>query len=200
MMARNESKNSFLKYITLDSVAGALLMCAIGLVFIILPKTSSDTLCTISGILFIVMGIVAIAGRVFFERHFSVFSLVIGALFIVCGIMCIANPALVQSVLMVFFGLLILFNALVFLINRLDYIRARIPGSVAIIVFSAVLSLCGLAVIFAPYEVVIFFVGWLILFDGLATLILTIVFNHNLKNMSNSYYDNSILNVRNLNQ
>lgn len=132
----------------------SIISIAIGIAFLIFPKTSLSTLCLITGILTVIYGLAKIVGY-YSDDAFCLafqFDLALGVLALIFGIILIVRPKYIVSFFPVLMGIAILTSGLfTFQTSR----ESKIFGIKYWLVLSIVSVFCvgiGLVLIFNPFE------------------------------------------------
>ena len=138
----NEIKRQ-IKIAKWDKVITALLAIIIGVLFIVLPDSSSDVLCAISGIVLMVAGVVAIVAFASYGFFFSGHALISGIALLLAGLFCIVNPNVVKDLLTVIFGIFIVIDGSTSIADSIECARAHVEGWVGMLILSVVTVVLG---------------------------------------------------------
>ena len=173
----NEIKRQ-IKIAKWDKVITALLAVIIGVLFIVLPDSSSDVLCAISGIVLMVAGVVAIVAFASYGFFFSGHALISGIALLLAGLFCIVNPNVVKDLLTVIFGIFIVIDGSTSIADSIECARAHVEGWVGMLILSVVTVVLGGLVMFGPFDTVMIFAGISLIIDGICDIIMICVFSH----------------------
>ena len=156
----NEIKRQ-IKIAKWDKVITALLAVIIGVLFIVLPDSSSDVLCAISGIVLMVAGVVAIVAFASYGFFFSGHALI-------SGIVIDGSTSIADSI---------------------ECARAHVEGWVGMLILSVVTVVLGGLVMFGPFDTVMIFAGISLIIDGICDIIMICVFSHKVREAKKILHD-----------
>ena len=184
----NEIKRQ-IKIAKWDKVITALLAVIIGVLFIVLPDSSSDVLCAISGIVLMVAGVVAIVAFASYGFFFSGHALISGIALLLAGLFCIVNPNVVKDLLTVIFGIFIVIDGSTSIADSIECARAHVEGWVGMLILSVVTVVLGGLVMFGPFDTVMIFAGISLIIDGICDIIMICVFSHKVREAKKILHD-----------
>ena len=164
----NEIKRQ-IKIAKWDKVITALLAVIIGVLFIVLPDSSSDVLCAISGIVLMVAGVVAIVAFASYGFFFSGHAL--------------------KDLLTVIFGIFIVIDGSTSIADSIECARAHVEGWVGMLILSVVTVVLGGLVMFGPFDTVMIFAGISLIIDGICDIIMICVFSHKVREAKKILHD-----------
>ena len=152
------------------------------MLFIVLPDSSSDVLCAISGIVLMVAGVVAIVAFASYGFFFSGHALL-------AGLFCIVNPNVVKDLLTVIFGIFIVIDGSTSIADSIECARAHVEGWVGMLILSVVTVVLGGLVMFGPFDTVMIFAGISLIIDGICDIIMICVFSHKVREAKKILHD-----------
>lgn len=176
----NELKKAF-RRCKWDSILAAALAIIVGILFIALPSTSANVLCTIAGVLLIVIGIFAIAAFVAGGFLLGGYSLIMGIAFLLSGLFFLIHPELIKGILTVLFGIFIVADGASTLVDSIYCAKARVGGWFWLLLLSLVSIVLGCIVTFGTFDTVMMFAGISLVVDGVGDLLITLFFSHKIK-------------------
>lgn len=184
----NEIKRQ-IKIAKWDKVITALLAIVVGVLFIVLPDSSSDVLCTISGIVLMTAGVVAIIAFASYGFFFGGHALISGIALLLAGLFCIVNPNVVKDLLTVIFGIFIVIDGSTSIADSIECERAHVDGWVGMLLLSIITVVLGVLVMFGPFDTVMIFAGISLIVDGLCDIIMICVFSHKIREAKKLLHD-----------
>lgn len=176
----NELKKAF-RRCKWDSILAAALAIIVGILFIALPSTSANVLCTIAGVLLIVIGIFAISAFVAGGFLLGGYSLIMGIAFLLSGLFFLIHPELIKGILTVLFGIFIVADGASTLVDSIYCAKARVGGWFWLLLLSLVSIVLGCIVTFGTFDTVMMFAGISLVVDGVGDLLITLFFSHKIK-------------------
>ncbi len=177
------------KWMKWDRIITAVLAIALGLLFVLLPEGSANTLCTLSGVLLVAAGVTAIAAFIAYGYFFSGYSLVAGILLILAGIFCFVSPGTVQGLLTVILGVFILLSGSASLVDAIACARAKAQGWLVMLLLSLLVIVLGAVVMLGTFDTIMIFAGCSLMVDGVCSLVLTLVFSRRIREARRQLHD-----------
>lgn len=171
----------FFQKIKLEVIVTAVLAIILGILFIVMPNESADTLCTVSGILLICAGVVAIVAFIAYGFVFGGYLLILGIALILSGIFCLTYPVIVTELLTIIFGIYIIVDGTTSLIDSIYCARAHIKGWIFLTLLSIVAIALGTVVMFGTFDTIMIFAGYCLIIDGICDIIEVTLFSHKIK-------------------
>lgn len=159
-----------------------------GLVLLLWPDLSLQTLCYVLGTMFIVFGLTHIVLYFIKDRMTSILQmdLVSGVYGIAAGIFVLVKPRLVIELLPFFAGILMILGAVIKLQNALDLKRLMFGRWYLALAAAAVMLGLGIILVLNPFEtmrVIVILMGAGMLVDGLVNIFNMIMINHMVRKM-----------------
>ena len=165
------------KKIKWDRIITAVLAIIIGALFIALPEKSANVLCTISGIMLALVGVVSFIASFAFSTGMDRYSLMLGIALILAGAFCIVRPASVMSILAAIFGIFIVIDGTITLIDSIDCARAKVKGWFLIMLMAILSIALGAVVMFVGSETLMYIAGIGLILEGVIDIIIISVFS-----------------------
>ena len=168
-----------LKSIRNSFLAASLLYIALGLVLIVFPGISLNLVCMIIGAVTLIYGITRIVNAVKSDGLYgSRFDLFVGVLLALFGVFLLFTPSFIVSLIPLVLGLYILVDAAVTIKKALDMKALGFEKWWITLAIALVLAVFGLLMVFNPFgagEVFVIFIGVGFVWDGVSTLVNTIL-------------------------
>ena len=171
----------FFQKIKLEVIVTAVLAIILGILFIVMPNESADTLCTVSGILLICAGVVAIVAFIAYGFVFGGYLLILGIALILSGIFCLTYPVIVTELLTIIFGIYIIVDGTTSLVDSIYCARAHIKGWIFLTLLAILSIALGTVVMFGTFDTIMIFAGYCLIIDGICDIIEVTVFSHKIK-------------------
>lgn len=171
----------FFQKIKLEVIVTAVLAIVLGILFIVMPNESADTLCTVSGILLICAGVVAIVAFIAYGFVFGGYLLILGIALILSGIFCLTYPVIVTELLTIIFGIYIIVDGTTSFIDSIYCARAHIKGWIFLTLLAILSIALGTVVMFGTFDTIMIFAGYCLIIDGICDIIEVTVFSHKIK-------------------
>lgn len=174
MNTNNRIRAAKLGYIIVSA-----LLCALGIVLIVMPDFSASVLCHLGGLLMILFGLVKIVGYCSKDLYRLAFQydLALGILLLALGAVFLLRANIMVYLIWIFLGVFILSDALLKIQIAID---SRVFGIRQWwLIFSAAIAtgIIGFLLIFCPSEsrqTVMILLGVSLLFEGILNLITTL--------------------------
>ena len=170
-----------IKKIKWDRIITAVLAIIIGGLFIALPKTAETILCTISGIMLILVGVVSFIASFAFSTGMDRYSLMLGIALMLAGVFCIVRPNDVMTILAAIFGIFIVIDGTITLIDAIDCARAKIKGWFLIFLIAIASIAVGAVVMFVGADTMMWIAGIGLILEGIIDIIVIAVFSARIK-------------------
>lgn len=168
-----------LKSIRNSLILTSVLYLALGLVLILFPGATLDLACILAGVVTLVYGAVRILSYFRDGGGYSKrFDLFIGVMLAILGVILLVSPHFIVPFLPFALGIYILVDSFTAMKKALDMKALGFQRWWISFLAAAVLAALGLVMIFRPIAVVtssIAFIGAVFVFDGVYTLVNTIV-------------------------
>ncbi|MGN1126722.1 MAG: HdeD family acid-resistance protein [Ruminococcus sp.] len=172
-----------------DFIYTALALIAVGVLFVVLPKSSATLICYITAGLMCVWGIIKLMMylRSGVGEAFGSFGLVTSVSLIIGGIAIFINPEFFAGVIATIFGCAMIVDGVLKVQYAIDL--SRIGGKYwwVVLIVAAVFIAAGLIVVFNPFfgaVAIMAFLGVALIVDGISDLITASYVSRVLKNFS----------------
>lgn len=159
-----------------DFIYTALALIAVGVMFVVLPKSSAALICYITAGLMCIWGIIKLMMylRSNVGQAFGSFGLVTSVSLIIGGIAIFINPEFFAGVIATIFGCAMIVDGVLKVQYGIDL--SRIGGKYwwVVLIVAAVFIAAGLIVVFNPFfgaVAVMTFLGVMLIIDGISDLI-----------------------------
>lgn len=186
-----ENLKNAIKKIKLDNIVVAVLTIVLGVLCIVLPQSSAQVLCYVLGSVLLVIGVTMLIKYFAFDCLLVGYSLITGISLIIAGILCFVNPALVQSILTVLFGVYIVIDSMIAISDSVTCARMGYKSFIIMFLLALATLVLGVFVIFGSFETIMLFAGISLLVEGTRNLICTLIFSKKVnkakKDMQNLY-------------
>lgn len=171
----------FFRKIKWEALISSLFMIVIGVLFIVLPESSANVLCYVTGALFVVLGAILLLRFLSSGSMFGSPALILSLLLLFIGLLTLVRPELIQGIITIIFGIYLIADGAIQIQNAIECHRAKAQGTWAF-VFSAGLSLIlGVLILLNTFTSVMIFCGISLVVDGIFDLIVTLVFSSRIK-------------------
>lgn len=174
-MAAQGNAAKGLRMLAIDSVLVGALTILTGIVLVAAPQPAGSALCFIIGFILVFVGVAMLVGVAAYGGFLSGYSALMGIALVLLGAFCVVKPALVMGIINVLLGLFIVLDAGNSFVNGVRCVKAKVKGGGALVAASAVLALCGVMIMFGPYETATAILGWVLVIDGVADIVITLV-------------------------
>lgn len=172
---------NFFKKVKWESLISALFIIAIGVLFIVLPESSAQVLCYVTGGLFVTLGVIFLVRYLSSDFIFSAHALILGLVLLFVGLLTIIRPELVQGIITIIFGIYLIADGAIQIQNAIECFRAKAKGTWAF-VLSATLSIAlGVLIMLNTFTSVMIFCGISLVVDGVCDFIVTLIFSSKIK-------------------
>lgn len=176
----NELKKFFQKF-KVESIIAGILAIVVGILFVVLPESSYQVLCTVAGVLLIVGGIVTIICFIAYGGLFAGHLLILGISLFLSGIFCLVYPEIVRGILTIVFGIYIIVDGATSVVDSVYCARARISGWFILLLLSLVTICLGTIVMFGDFDTIMIFAGCSLIIDGVCDIVEICVFSHKVR-------------------
>ena len=183
-----ELKKQF-RLFQIERIVYALLMAAMGVLFILMPAQSANLLCTITGVVLVSVGLVSVITYFVRTVLFGGLSLVFGMLLTLSGILCLIHPEVVQSLLTVLMGLIVIVDGSSLFMNSIECARVKIKGWFWMLLLSLLVLALGGVVLFGNFTAVMYVAGCALIIDALSKVIITLVFGNRIHEAHKQIHD-----------
>lgn len=168
-----------LKGIRNSLVAASVLYIVMGAVLLVFPDTALTLSCTLIGVVTLLYGAVRIVGYFRDGGTYSQrFDLFIGVVVAALGVFLLICPQLIVSLIPIALGIYILVDSLTAMKKALDMKALGFDKWWISFLAAVLLAVCGVVMICQPFSTMstlVMFIGAGFLFDGVYTLVNTIV-------------------------
>ena len=171
MKDKSNKKTMFKNYIV-----DAVLLLAIGLFLLIHPSSTLNFLCTVFGVILLLMGVVKVLTYILAKdpQEKSVLSLIVAALQLIFGIWLLVKPEFFIAIFPIVAGLLIGYGAVVGLYETMQFKKLKLSGLTGLLVLSLVTLALAILVILHPTaiaNIIIQVIGISMIVEGATLLI-----------------------------
>ena len=171
----------FFKKVKWEVLLTALFAITIGILFVCLPESSSDVLCTVVGIIFLALGCAFLVRYIMSGFWLVGGMLLFSVVFIMGGIFCLTQPEIVKSILTVVFGLFLIIDGLSKVQDGVYCARDKVKGWWVLVLDAILMVVLGAIVMFGTFEYVMIFAGISLIVDGVCDIVLTLTFSSRVK-------------------
>ena len=184
----NYIKNLF-KKMKWETLITALITIVVGIVFLIEPENSSNILCLVIGISFVVLG-AALLVRYFASGFlFGSTHLIMSVILLVIGIFSLSRPNAFKGIITVVFGIFLILDGLLKVKDGVDCCRAHVKGWWLLFVVSALSIILGSLVMFGSFDSIMIFAGISLIVDGVCDIITTLAFSSHVRKIEKRVHE-----------
>ena len=184
----NSIKKLFQKF-KVESIVSAVFAIILGILFVAMPNSSANALCTVSGVFFIITGLTLImafvAGGFFFGGHL----LILGIALLICGAFTLSYPNEFKDLIKIIFGIYIIVDGTTSLVDSIYCARAKIRGWFVLTIISVLSIILGSVLMLATFETIVIFMGCALIIDGICDLIEILVFSKKVREAKKGLLD-----------
>lgn len=164
-----------------DRIITATLAIIIGILFIALPAESANVLCIISGIMLVMIGVVAAASSFSDGAMLGRYSLMLGIALALGGALCILRPGLVSGILCAIFGIVIAVDGAITFIDAIDCARAKIKEWRILMLISLVSMALGAVIMFVDSSAIMVLAGVFLIIEGVIDIVIICLFGKQIR-------------------
>ena len=177
-----ESIKNLLRSVKTRLVITALVVIAIGVLFVLKPGTSGTWICYIVGAALCVSGVVRFITYFLgdFRKSFGSVDLVWGAALLLCGVYILVRPSLLYGLLTTAFAIFLVVDGVLKLQYAIDLYRMKAKGGWFVLAVALVMGVLGVVALFNPFATMVTlmtFLGITLIADGVMDL-LSIAYVH----------------------
>lgn len=173
-------QSKFLKY-QWDGMLSSVTAIIIGLLFLIFPSASAGILCILTGILLLAVGLLWLITHLASNAFLDGASAFIPVTLLLLGLFFLLRPSAVQGLLTLLFGIFLVVDGVVGFTDALCCLKAHEPGWLFLLLISSLFIILGCIVTFGTFETVLRFGGICLIVDGIADLIVLLLFSKKIK-------------------
>ena len=173
-----------------NQIVIAIVLIAIGILLILLPKTATGILCTIISILMVVAGAALILSFFLNKTTIEKLYLALGITLLLFGIACLIRNGLLDGILSLVFGIFVILDGSSTVAEAMTCYRAKVAGWIPMMVFGFIAIVLGAIVLFGSFDTVMVFVGVSLIVDGILDVIGLCAFNKKIKEARQILYPN----------
>ena len=171
-----ESIKNLLRSVKTRLVITALVVIAIGVLFVLKPGTSGTWICYIVGAALCVSGVVRFITYFLgdFRKSFGSFDLVWGAALLLCGVYILVRPSLLYGLLTTAFAIFLVVDGVLKLQYAIDLYRMKAKGWWFVLAVALVMGVLGVVALFNPFATMVTlmaFLGITLIADGVMDLV-----------------------------
>jgi len=171
-----EKLKSLVRSIKLRMVAAALLLIALGVLFVLRPGSSGMIICYIVGGVLCLSGVVRFI--LYFTRDtvqtFGSFDLVSGAALLLFGGYILLRPEVLYGILTAVFGIILIVDGVLKLQYAIDLHRMKGSGWWAVLAVALLMAVLGIVALFNPFATMVTlmtFLGVVLIADGIVDIL-----------------------------
>ena len=164
-----------------DRIITAALAIIIGILFIALPAESADVLCIVSGIMLVLIGVVAATSSFSDGAMLGRYSLMLGIALSLAGLLCILRPSVVMGILSAIFGIIIAVDGAITFIDAVDCARAKIKEWRILMLISFASMALGAVIMFVESSAIMVLAGVFLIIEGVIDIVITALFGKRIK-------------------
>ncbi|MBO4584732.1 MAG: DUF308 domain-containing protein [Clostridia bacterium] len=164
-----------------ERIAAAVLSIIIGILFIALPETSANVLCIISGIVLVLIGVVAAVSSFTEGAVLGRYSLMLGIALALAGTLCILRPTMVTGILCAIFGIIIAVDGAITFIDAIDCARAKLQEWRILMLISLVSMALGAVIMFVESSAIMVLAGVFLIIEGVIDIVIICLFGKQIK-------------------
>ncbi len=182
-------KKLFQKF-KLETIISSILLIALGVLFMVFPSDSTDALCTVGGIILICISSVIIIASIAYGFLLGGHLLISGVSFMLLGIFCLVYPDVIKNILPIIFGVYIVIDGSISLVDSLYCASARISGWVVLLLISIVtIALGGFVMFSTTLDTITMVAGICLIVDGVCDLVKTLVFSRKVRTAKKKFLE-----------
>ena len=171
-----ESIKNLLRSVKTRLVITALVVIAIGVLFVLKPGTSGTWICYIVGAALCVSGVVRFITYFLgdFRKSFGSFDLVWGAALLLCGVYILVRPSLLYGLLTTAFAIFLVVDGVLKLQYAIDLYRMKAKCWWFVLAVALVMGVLGVVALFNPFATMVTlmtFLGITLIADGVMDLV-----------------------------
>lgn len=164
-----------------DRIITAVLAIIIGILFIALPSEFANVLCIISGIMLLLIGVVAAVSSFSEGAMLGRYSLTLGIALALGGALCILRPSIVSGILCAIFGIVIAVDGAITFIDAVDCARAKMKEWRIIMLISLVSMALGAVIMFVNSSIIMILAGIFLIIEGVIDIVIIALFGKQIK-------------------
>lgn len=168
----------FIAHVDTYAFTSAVLMLALGILFVAFPEGMFQTLSYISGSFIMLWGVLRLVFRLREEGGASIYDVIICAAVVIVGVMLIVAPSYISEFIGVFLGVIFVIDSVIKICESRElYRHNRRAGWLSAAIIGAVCGIAGIVIIvnpFASMRIFMIFVGISLLLDSVCGLVLCI--------------------------
>ena len=165
----------FLKKFKIRSLAVAVALIIIGILFIVFPDNAARIICYVAGATLLVWGILSIMTYfVYGMKEFDSYSLVGGVALIAVSVLLFVKPDFVAEVLTILFGIVLVIVGVMKVQQASEMARYKIPRWWLMLIVAIVFIVLGAVTVFDPFNsksALMIFAGVSLIADGISDII-----------------------------
>lgn len=179
-----------LKQCKWDNIVIALLTLALGILCLIFPHETGNTLVYVFGVLAMVIAILLFVRSFYMVSFLSVYSLSLGIVLLSVGIFTICFPNFIKALLPFFFGLYIVVDSASSLAESVQYGYMKVRGWWLLMVSSILTIIFGVVVMmFANFDDVMILAGIALIVESVRRFIFTFTVEYKIKRLKKDVKD-----------
>jgi uncharacterized membrane protein HdeD (DUF308 family) len=164
-----------------DRIITGVLAIIIGILFIALPSESANVLCIISGIMLLLIGVVAAVSSFSDGAMLGRYSLTLGIALALGGALCILRPSIVSGILCAIFGIIIAVDGAITFIDAIDCARAKMKEWRILMLISVVSIALGAVIMFVDSSIIMILAGVFLIIEGIIDIVIISLFGKKIR-------------------
>lgn len=173
-----EQFKKFFKKLKWENVLTAVCSIVLGIIFLVAPNGAADFICTLIGVLLLVVGIAFVIKYV--TEPLFVKSLIVSIVTILLGMFFILKPGVVQTLYGLIFGLFLVLDGLSKIGEGIDGVKYKVSASWLLFVIAALSIGLGIVIMFGEFSAMIL-LGVSLIADGVFDIFTTSYFSYRIK-------------------
>lgn len=180
---------SLFKKMKWETLITALMSIIVGILFLVEPENSSNVLCTVVGVAFVLLG-AAMLVRYFASGFlFGSIHLIASIILLAIGIFSLLKPETFKIIITFVFGLFLMIDGLLKIQDGMDCYRANVKGWWALFLVSVLSIVLGSLVMFGSFDNIMIFAGISLIVGGVLDIITTLVFSSHVRKVEKRVHE-----------
>ena len=164
-----------------DRIITGVLAIIIGVLFIIFNKESANVLCVVSGVVLLLIGVVAAVSSFSDGAMLGRYSLMLGIALALAGMLCILRPSMIIGVLSAIFGIIIAVDGAITFIDAIDCARAKMKEWRILMLISFASMALGAVIMFVESTAIMILAGIFLIIEGIIDIVIIALFGKKIK-------------------
>lgn len=172
-----------------ETLITALMSIIVGILFLVEPENSSNVLCTVVGVAFVVLGAAMLVRYFASGLLFGSIHLIFSIILLAIGIFSLSKPDTFKIIITFIFGLFLIIDGLLKIQDGMDCYRANVKGWWVLFIVSVLSIVLGSLVMFGSFDSIMIFAGVSLIVDGVLDIITTLVFSSHVRKVEKRVHD-----------